>query len=174
VYLAIVFLGQNPSSQIYVQSKAKYGAEIGIACKIFGQEKEEFSEPEVIEKIKTLNEDQDCVGIIVQLPLPASLEEAKYRICAAVHPLKDLDGLGGIVNGWKQLGVIGFLPATAQAVLSLREHYALGSMKGLKIAVLGQSNVVGKPLAIECVRQGAEVCVFTDQDNKEAIMQYTQ
>ena len=73
--------------------------------------------------IRQLNEDEACVGIIVQLPLPDDMQQERDAICAAVHPLKDIDGLGGILCGWQQLGLLEFWPATAKAVLDLWEFH---------------------------------------------------
>jgi len=100
-----------------------------------------------------LNQDEDCVGIIIQLPLPEHLKTDKDSICAAVHPTKDIDGLGGVLCGRNQLGLISFQPATAKAVLDLRDYHQLGEKKGLRTTIIGQSNIVGKPLAIEWLQQ---------------------
>jgi methylenetetrahydrofolate dehydrogenase (NADP+)/methenyltetrahydrofolate cyclohydrolase len=102
VYVAELFFGENPSIQVYVNLKVKYAEAIGMECKVFGQEKERNYE-EVLLLIKKLNADPQCVGIICQQPLPAHLEPYKEEMCLAVHPLKDIDGLGGIINGRNQI-----------------------------------------------------------------------
>jgi methylenetetrahydrofolate dehydrogenase (NADP+)/methenyltetrahydrofolate cyclohydrolase len=90
--MAIVFLGENNPSQVYVQSKIRYAQELGIVCKLFGQE-EKRDKAELLSCIHQLNADEACIGIIIQLPLPADLQQEKDSICAAVHPMKDIDGL---------------------------------------------------------------------------------
>lgn len=169
VYVAIVFLWENNPSQVYVNSKIRYAQELWIECTLFGQDRNNISKEELFSLIYQLNEDQDCIGIIVQLPLPDHLQAEKDTICAAVHPLKDIDGLGWILCWWNQLGLVSFQPATAKAVLDLRDFYALGAMKGLRIHVIGQSNVVWKPLAIECLKRWAIVQTFTDVDSRADI-----
>jgi 5,10-methylene-tetrahydrofolate dehydrogenase/methenyl tetrahydrofolate cyclohydrolase len=102
VYVAELFFGNNPSIQVYVNLKVKYAESIGIRCKVFGQEKEWHYE-EVLQLIQQLNADENCVGIICQQPLPPQLQPYKNEMCLAVHPLKDIDGLGGVINGWNQI-----------------------------------------------------------------------
>jgi methylenetetrahydrofolate dehydrogenase (NADP+)/methenyltetrahydrofolate cyclohydrolase len=89
--------------------KKKYAETLGMDCLIFGQTtsttaelKADATKAEILTLIKKLNSDPKCVGIICQLPLPDYLQTARDEICAAVHPLKDIDGLGGIINGRNQ------------------------------------------------------------------------
>lgn len=175
MYLAIIFIGVDNPSHVYVNLKRNYAEELGIGCNIFGQGKETLtSATAILTLIQQLNADPNCIGIICQLPLPDTLQAERDEICAAVHPLKDIDGLGGIINGRHQMGLLSFQPATARAVLELWDFYQLGSMKGKKIAIIGQSNVVGKPLAIECVLRGANVSTFTEVDTKKEIATQTK
>ncbi|MDR2191154.1 MAG: bifunctional 5,10-methylenetetrahydrofolate dehydrogenase/5,10-methenyltetrahydrofolate cyclohydrolase [Candidatus Peribacteria bacterium] len=146
-----------------------------MECKIFGQEAPLLTtKATILTLIAQLNADPQCIGIICQLPLPDDLQQDKDEICAAVHPLKDIDGLGGVINGRNQMGLLSFQPATAKAVFELWDFYQLGEMKGMKIAIIGQSNVVGKPLAIECVLRGANVATFTAVDTKATIAMWTK
>ncbi|GHV22810.1 hypothetical protein FACS189428_5420 [Clostridia bacterium] len=98
-------LGENNPSHVYVQNKKKYAESLGIVCHIIDENSIDL--PYSIEHLKQtvhqLNTDPDCIGIIVQLPLSEALQPYRDEICATVHPLKDIDGLGGIVNGWNQL-----------------------------------------------------------------------
>jgi methylenetetrahydrofolate dehydrogenase (NADP+)/methenyltetrahydrofolate cyclohydrolase len=158
-----------------VNLKKHYAEDLDIGCKIFGQEEETLTTTTaILTLIQQLNADPNCIGIICQLPLPNTLQAEKDKICAAVHPLKDIDGLGGIINGRHQMGLLSFQPATAKAVLELWDFYQLGTMKGKSIAIIGQSNVVGKPLAIECVLRGAKVSTFTEIDTKKEIITQTK
>lgn len=171
-YIAILYFGDNSASKIYVQRKQAYGEEIGIPVAVFGQyKKAEFpishtfddisiylqqqydSIFKIRDLINFLNFDKDCVGIIAQLPLPAELKQYESEILSAISPLKDIDGLSGVAEGLSQSGIIDFLPATPKAVLTLLNHYKLDTFKGKTIAILGQSNIVGKPLALACIQR---------------------
>jgi len=175
-YIAILFFGDNSGSKIYVQRKQTYGEEIGVPVAVFGQyKKAEFpiahtfddisiylqqqydSIFKIRDLINFLNFDKDCVGIIVQLPLPEELKQYESEILSAISPLKDIDGLSGVAEGLSQSGIIDFLPATPKAVLTLLNHYKLDTFKGKTIAILGQSNIVGKPLALACIQRWATV-----------------
>jgi 5,10-methylene-tetrahydrofolate dehydrogenase/methenyl tetrahydrofolate cyclohydrolase len=92
--------------------------------------------------ISFLNYDKDCVGIVVQLPLPPELKEYEAEILSAIAPQKDIDGLSGVVSGLSQCGIVDFLPATPKAILTLLNHYKLDTFKGKTIVILGQSNLI--------------------------------
>lgn len=110
-YLAIIYLGDNSSSKTYVAKKKKFGESIGIKVEVFGQgigaeeyfskdetlqfyQKQDYdSVPKIIEIIQYLNFDKDCVGIIVQLPLPETFQQYQAQILSAIQPNKDVDGL---------------------------------------------------------------------------------
>ena len=96
-------------------------------------------------------------GIVVQLPLPPELKEYEAEILSAIAPQKDIDGLSGVVSGLSQCGIVDFLPATPKAILTLLNHYKLDNFKGKTIAILGQSNLIGKPLALACIQRWATV-----------------
>jgi len=168
-YLAIIMIGENNPCKVYVRNKVRFAEEIGLKGKIIGQEKEDRTTEEIIKEIKNLNNDHDCIGIIVQMPLSENLKKDKDLICAAVHPLKDIDGLGGFINGLHQIGICEFLPATAKAVFNLLEYYRLGEIRDKNIAVIGRGNVIGKPFAMECVRRGAKVRMLSTSDTSEQI-----
>lgn len=178
VYVAIVFLGDDYSSATYVKHKKAYGESIGLPVIVFGQNNQveydrnqagKFDDVDVyinqnydsvgklMELIRYLNHDDECVGIILQLPLPQEFEQYKEQLLAAITPQKDLDGLGGVVVWLSGMGVIDFIPATPKAVLYLLEHYKLDSFSGKTVAILWQSNIVGKPLILECIKRGATV-----------------
>lgn len=177
-YVAIIFLWDDYSSATYVRHKKKYGETIGLPVVVFGQnhlpeyDKTQVNSDEdvviyvnqtydtifkVMELIDYLNYDNDCVGILVQLPLPAQFEEYKEKMLAAITPEKDVDGLGWAILGLSDMGLIDFVPATPRAVLYLLQQYNLDDFKGKTVAILWQSNIVGKPLALECIKRGATV-----------------
>jgi methylenetetrahydrofolate dehydrogenase (NADP+)/methenyltetrahydrofolate cyclohydrolase len=124
VYVAIIFLGNDYSSATYVKHKKAYGESIGLPVIVFGQNhtaeydrnqagkfddvgiyinQNYDSVGKVMELIRYLNHDDDCVGIIVQLPLPEQFVEYKQQLLAAITPQKDLDGLGGVIVGLSQM-----------------------------------------------------------------------
>lgn len=195
VYVAIVFLGEDYSSAAYVHHKKVYGASIGLPVIVFGQNHQaEYDRNQagkfddvgiyinqnydsigkVMELIRYLNQDNECVGIIIQLPLPEKFVQYKAQLLAAITPTKDIDGLGGILTGLSSIDLIDFIPATPKAVLTLLDAYALGDMKGKTVSIIGQSAIVGKPLILECIKRGATVASFNDTNSAEEIRTMTK
>ncbi|MFZ2151470.1 MAG: bifunctional 5,10-methylenetetrahydrofolate dehydrogenase/5,10-methenyltetrahydrofolate cyclohydrolase [Candidatus Absconditicoccaceae bacterium] len=192
VYVAIIFLGEDYSSTVYVNHKKKYGEKIGISTMVFGQTS--FENPDsgkfrnldlfinqeyndvhqVIELIQYLNYDPSCVGIIIQLPLPEKFHKFKNQILATISPSKDIDGMGGVDVGLSSIDLIDFLPATPKAVLYLLDEYKLGNLDGKAVSILGQSNLIGKPLALECIKKGATVFSFNENSDVNHIKEITQ
>ena len=184
-YVAIIFLGEDYSSATYVKHKKAYGDSIGLPVIVFWQnhvaahakdgvqydrnQVGKFDDvgiyinqtydniSKIMELIRYLNQDDECVWIIIQLPLPQQFEEYKEQLLAAITPQKDLDGLGGVVVWLSEMWLIDFVPATPKAVLYLLEHYGLDNFTGKTVAILWQSNIVGKPLALECIKREATV-----------------
>ena len=177
-YVAIIFLGEDYSSATYVKHKKAYGDSIGLPVIVFWQNHHaEYDRNQawkfddvsiyinqnydnvwkVMELIRYLNHDDECVGIIIQLPLPEQFEPYKEQLLAAITPQKDLDGLGGVILWLSEIWLVDFVPATPKAVLYLLEHYQLANFSGKMVAILWQSNVVGKPLALECIKRGSTV-----------------
>jgi len=89
-----------------------------------------------MELIRYLNHDDECVGIIVQLPLPEQFQSYKEQLLAAITPEKDLDGLGGVILGLSEIGLVDFVPATPKAVLYLLQHYKLDNFTGKTVAII--------------------------------------
>lgn len=177
VYLAIIYLWDNSSSKTYVALKKKYGEEIWIRVEIFWQSDDvEVSDPvlklyknetydntaKVIELIHYLNYDSKCVWIIVQLPLPEKFMADKEKILATIAPSKDVDGLAGVVNWLSEIWLIDFVPATPRAVFVLLDNYGLGDLKWKSVAVIGQSNLVWKPLIMDAIKRWASVMSFNE------------
>ncbi len=180
-YMAILFFGNDFSSATYVRHKQKYGESIGVSVKIFTeegfsplvQEKESFA-TWVFNLINQLNHDNLCIGIIIQLPLPEELKPYQNQLLSTISPEKDIDGLGWVNTGLSSTGLIDFIPATPKAVITLLEHYNLDNLKGKKVAIIGQSNIVGKPLIMECIKRWAIVSSFNIDYTPEEIKQFTQ
>ncbi len=155
--LATVLVGENPASQVYVRSKQKACADAGIAS--FGFDLPATTSQEDLEKlIKELNADPKVNGILVQMPLPAGLDE--QRVLAQISVEKDVDGFHPINIG--RLAQKGrdplFVPCTPAGCIYLLEQ-ELPSLEGVNAVVLGRSNIVGMPVALLLVRANATVTI---------------
>lgn len=155
--LATVLVGENPASQVYVRSKQKACAEAGIAS--FGFDLPATTSQEDLERlIKELNEDSHVNGILVQMPLPAGLDE--QRVLAQISVEKDVDGFHPINIG--RLAQKGrdplFVPCTPAGCIYLLEQ-EIPSLEGVNAVVLGRSNIVGMPVALLLVRANATVTI---------------
>lgn len=155
--LATVLVGENPASQVYVNSKQKACADAGIAS--FGFDLPANTSQEDLEKlIKELNEDPKVNGILVQMPLPAGLDE--QRVLAQISVEKDVDGFHPINIG--RLAQKGrdplFVPCTPAGCIYLLEQ-ELSTLEGVNAVVLGRSNIVGMPVALLLVRANATVTI---------------
>ena len=142
--LVAILVGNNPASATYVASKAKNCAEVGFASETILLD-DNISESLLIEKIQSLNKDNSVHGILVQLPLPKSINES--NIIHAIDPRKDVDGFHPINLGKMMLGEPTFISATPYGVLLLLEYYGIKT-SGMNCVVIGRSNIVGTPLSI--------------------------
>ncbi|MEW9854642.1 bifunctional methylenetetrahydrofolate dehydrogenase/methenyltetrahydrofolate cyclohydrolase FolD [Novosphingobium sp. M1R2S20] len=152
--LAVVLVGEDPASQVYVRSKGKQT----VACGMASFEHKlpvETSEAELLALVAQLNADQSVDGILVQLPLPKHVDEQK--VIAAISPDKDVDGFHVINAGRLAVGQPGFVPCTPLGCLMMLKD-RLGSLAGLNAVVIGRSNIVGKPMAQLLL---AESCTVT-------------
>ena len=188
--MAVLFFGKSNPSQVYVNLKKKYAQEIWFDCLIFGQlevwftekypdlidfQKKEYTDKdEVIELVKILNNDERCVGIICQLPLTDELKPYQKEICNTITPQKDMDWLGDKLQKWAFEWKIEFLPATAQAVISLRNSYNLWNFKRKVVSVIGQSDIVGLPISRYLKLKWADVHAFDIRDTPEEIIDQTR
>ena len=143
-HLAAVLIGSNGASETYVASKVKSCNEIGFDSTLVRFE-ESISEQELLDKIEELNNDDFIDGILVQLPLPKHISEAK--VINAVSPLKDVDGFNPVSVGRMVQGLKTFIPATPYGIMLMLEHYNLET-KGKHAVVIGRSNIVGRPMSI--------------------------
>jgi methylenetetrahydrofolate dehydrogenase (NADP+) / methenyltetrahydrofolate cyclohydrolase len=153
--LAVILVGSDPASRIYVKNKIRACADVGIRSFRFDYSSD-VEQDEVVAKIAELNEDPAVHGILVQLPLPASFDIA--RILHTISADKDVDGfhlynVGGLVVG----GTV-FPPCTPYGVLKLLEHENI-SLEGKNVVVVGASNIVGKPMALMLMQHEATVCI---------------
>ena len=141
--LAVVLVGEDPASQVYVGAKARACEEAGIAS-FEHRLPAETSEAELLVLVERLNRDPEVDGILVQMPLPNGLDE--QAVIAAISPDKDVDGFHVINAGRLAVGQPGFVPCTPLGCIMLLKD-RLGDLSGLDAVVIGRSNIVGKPMA---------------------------
>lgn len=148
--LAAILVGANPASAAYVKSKIKSCEEVGFKSTMIHREAD-ISEEELLDIVAQLNADPDIDGFIVQLPLPAHIDELKVTM--AIDPNKDVDGFHPLNFGKLAQGLDCFIPATPLGILLMLERYHI-STAGKKCVVVGRSNIVGTPMSILMSRKG--------------------
>lgn len=153
--LAVVLVGNDPASRVYVTSKRKDCEECGFYSEEYAL-LESATQEELLELVETLNGREDIDGILVQLPLPAQLDEE--TVIQAIDPEKDVDGFHPMNAGALLIGRPGFLPCTPAGVMDLLDEYGVDPA-GKRAVVVGRSNIVGKPMALLLLRRNATVTV---------------
>jgi methylenetetrahydrofolate dehydrogenase (NADP+)/methenyltetrahydrofolate cyclohydrolase len=153
--LAVVLVGEDPASQVYVGAKAKACEAAGIAS-FEHRLPADTSEAALLSLVERLNQDEAVDGILVQMPLPNGLDE--QAIIAAINPDKDVDGFHVINAGRLSVGQEGFVPCTPLGCMMLLKD-RLGDLSGLDAVVIGRSNIVGKPMAQLLVDANATVTI---------------
>jgi methylenetetrahydrofolate dehydrogenase (NADP+) / methenyltetrahydrofolate cyclohydrolase len=160
--LAIIQIGNNESSNVYINQKIKFANEIGAEAELIKLE-ENISENYLLEKIAELNNDKTVNGIILQLPIPVNFNQGK--ILEKISPEKDVDGLCP-VNIYKLIrnDSGGLIPATAKGIISLLKEYEI-EISGKNIVVVGKSVLVGKTLSLALLNLGATVTICHSKTN---------
>ena len=153
--LAIILVGNNPASEVYVRNKVKDATNCGINANLIRFE-ETISEQELIDEVIKLNNDDTCHGLIVQLPLPKHINE--QVIIDTISPDKDVDGFGILNKGKLFSGLESIESATPKGIMKLLEEYNIDP-KGKHAVVVGRSNIVGKPMAIMLLNKHATVTI---------------
>jgi methylenetetrahydrofolate dehydrogenase (NADP+)/methenyltetrahydrofolate cyclohydrolase len=143
-HLAAILVGNNGASETYVASKVRNCEETGFGSSLFRFE-ETVSEAELLAQIEALNKNENVDGILVQLPLPKHIDDAK--VIEAIDPKKDVDGFHPSNVGRLVQGLNTFIPATPYGVLLMFEHFKIET-KGKRAVVIGRSNIVGRPMSI--------------------------
>ena len=151
--LAVVLVGNDPASRVYVTSKRRDCEECGFYSEEYAL-LEETTQGELLELVETLNSREDIDGILVQLPLPGHLNEE--AVIEAIDPRKDVDGFHPMNAGNLLIGRPGFLSCTPAGVMDLLEEYGIDPA-GKRAVVVGRSNIVGKPMALLLLRKNATV-----------------
>lgn len=149
-HLAAVLVGENPASQVYVQSKIRSCEQVGFKSTLI-QKSADTTEAELLDIVKQLNEDPDVDGFIVQLPLPKHIDEE--RITLAIDHRKDVDGFHPVNFGRMAQGLPAFLPATPYGIVEILRRYNIETA-GKHCVVVGRSNIVGTPISILLSRKG--------------------
>ena len=154
-HLAVVLVGENPASQVYVRNKENACIKAGIRSTVIRLE-ETCTQEELERVVLSLNADAGVSGILVQLPLPAHLDES--RVLALIDPDKDVDGFHAMNSGRLMNGEPHFVPCTPLGVMKLLEAYDI-PVRGKRAVVIGRSNIVGKPMAMLLLAQDATVTI---------------
>lgn len=155
VALAVIQVGADPASSVYVGNKKKACAYVGIRSLAY-ELPEDTSEEELLALIGRLNQMEECDGILVQLPLPKHIDEDK--VIAAIDPRKDVDGFHTQSVGALCIGQPGFVSCTPAGIIELLKRSGV-TIEGKECVVIGRSNIVGKPMALLLLRENGTVTV---------------
>src|SRR5687767_1792158 len=153
--LAVILAGDDPASAVYVRNKVRACEETGVRSTLL-ELPASVSEAELLNRVRSLNDDREVHGILVQLPLPKQVNAA--RVLAAVAPAKDVDGFHEANLGALLAGAPRLVPCTPAGVMRLLEHAAI-PLAGRRAVVIGRSNIVGKPLALLLLQKDATVTI---------------
>ncbi len=154
--LAVILVGDNPASELYVNLKKKAAEKIGITSTVLTYP-QNIDEKTVLDKISELNNDKNVDAILVQLPLPQQINST--NIIQAISPKKDVDGFTPENIGKMSIGVEPYAyPCTPKGILTLLEEYKI-NLQGKHVVIIGRSNIVGKPLAQMLLNKDATVTI---------------
>ena len=166
--LAVILVGEDAASQIYVRNKAKACEDIGMHSEVH-RYPHDARHDTVLRKVSELNDDACIHGILVQLPLPAHVDNKK--VLEAISPDKDVDGFHRHNVGALVTGESDFPPCTPQGVMALLDYYQV-PIEGSNAVVIGRSNIVGKPMALMLLARSATVTICTSKTRD--LSQFTQ
>ena len=153
--LAVVLVGDNPASQVYVRNKVKACEDTGMHS-VLEKYDASLTEAELLARVDALNNDPTIHGILVQLPLPAHIDA--HKVIEAISPAKDVDGFHVASAGALMVGQPGFWPCTPYGCMKMLESIGY-DLRGKHAVVIGRSNIVGKPMAMMLLQQDATVTV---------------
>ncbi|PQA84114.1 bifunctional methylenetetrahydrofolate dehydrogenase/methenyltetrahydrofolate cyclohydrolase FolD [Limnohabitans sp. TS-CS-82] len=153
--LAVVLVGDNPASQVYVRNKVKACEDAGLHS-VLEKYEADMTEADLLARVEALNNDPAIHGILVQLPLPAHIDAQK--VIEAISPAKDVDGFHIASAGALMTGMPGFWPCTPYGCMKMLESIGY-DLKGKHAVVIGRSNIVGKPMALMLLQKDATVTV---------------
>ena len=153
--LAVILVGENSASQVYVRNKVKACQDSGLHS-LLEKYSEDMTEKALLDRIESLNQDPSIHGILVQLPLPKHIDAQK--VIEAISPLKDVDGFHIASAGALMTGMPGFWPCTPYGCMKMLESIGY-ELKGKHAVVIGRSNIVGKPMAMMLLQKNATVTI---------------
>ena len=153
--LAVILVGDNPASQVYVRNKVKACKDIGMQS-VLEQYPGDFAQDQLLKRIDELNRDQSVHGILVQLPLPSHIDA--NMVIESIAPDKDVDGFHVASAGALMTGLPGFWPCTPHGCMKMLESINL-DLRGKHAVVIGRSNIVGKPMALMLLQKHATVTI---------------
>ena len=154
--LAVILVGENPASAVYVRNKVKACADAGFHS-VLEKYDADLTEAALLARIAALNADPAIHGILVQLPLPAHIDD--HKVIEAISPAKDVDGFHVASAGALLVGETGFKACTPYGCMKMLESIGMGNLKGKHAVVIGRSNIVGKPMALMLLQANATVTV---------------
>ena len=166
--LAVILVGDNPASEVYVRNKVRACESIGVRSTVT-KLPADTPETEVLDALTKLNADSTVHGILVQLPLPDHIDENK--ILETIDPFKDVDGFHKLNVGAMTTGNARYYPCTPHGVIKMLEHYGIG-VEGKHAVVIGRSNIVGKPMSLMLLERGATVTICTSKTSD--VRQFTR
>ena len=154
--LAVVLVGDNPASQVYVRNKVKACEDVDFHS-VLEKYEATMTEAELLARVEALNDDPAIHGILVQLPLPAHIDD--HKVIEAISPLKDVDGFHVASAGALMVGEVGFKACTPYGCMKMLESIGMKDLRGKHAVVIGRSNIVGKPMAMMLLAANATVTV---------------
>jgi methylenetetrahydrofolate dehydrogenase (NADP+)/methenyltetrahydrofolate cyclohydrolase len=153
--LAVILVGDNPASQVYVRNKVKACEQVGIHS-VLEKHPAHLSQADLLDRVQQLNLDPRIHGILVQLPLPAHIDA--HSVIEAISPAKDVDGFHVANAGALLTGLPAYWPCTPHGCMKMLDSIGY-SLKGKHAVVIGRSNIVGKPMALMLLQENATVTV---------------
>ena len=159
--LAVVLVGEDPASQVYVRNKVKACVDAGLHS-VLERYPANLTEAELLTRIDELNHDKSIHGILVQLPLPSHIDT--HKVIEAISPAKDVDGFHVASAGALMVGQPGFWPCTPYGCMKMLESIGY-DLRGKHAVVIGRSNIVGKPIALMLLQKNATVTVCHSATN---------
>ncbi len=154
--LAVVLVGDNQASQVYVRNKVKACQDAGLHS-VLEKYEASMTEAELLARVDALNNDPAIHGILVQLPLPAHIDD--HKVIEAISPAKDVDGFHVASAGALMVGETGFKACTPYGCMKMLESIGMKNLRGKHAVVIGRSNIVGKPMALMLLQANATVTI---------------
>ncbi len=154
--LAVILVGDNPASQVYVRNKVKACEDAGLNS-VLEKYEATMTEAELLARVEALNNDPSIHGILVQLPLPKHIDD--HKVIEAISPAKDVDGFHVASAGALMVGEQGFKACTPYGCMKMLESIGMKDLRGKHAVVIGRSNIVGKPMAMMLLAANATVTI---------------